>query len=324
MATFTVPLLRAGSTDATLQHNLTITGTATYLTDYTVTYPVGISGTWAQGAATAIFPIGVSQINMVVNTVPDTTYELNETIVITLSSTSPVTGISSLANQAVLVITNDDLILQNRWVGLGVKQGTTLAGTITNAAGAAGLDTIGVLRGYAGVWPNYVSASAAATLTNTYVADSVAYNPAVNQVAKYVTVAPIQSPAVGEVALVVSQTNNAASEIRLYYGCTTAGQWRLFIGASSSTTATAPLGGTDASAPIAPGQTSDVILVKADNSLLTSCYIGNVLIASNVTLAASGLNRFDLTRNAGLAAMSVTQGLAFNASTMFPITLSNL
>lgn len=322
MAQATVKFVRSGSTAATLTHNLTISGTATFPTDYTVTYPAGVGGSWLGSTATINYPIGVSEAELTFSSVGDTTYEVDETIVVELTSTTPVTPISTTEFQTIIVLKNDDVRVQRVWIGVGLPRGTTLQGTITNPATAGtGLDVIGVLRGTAGVWPNHVTASSVATLTNTFVNDLVANDPLLPTIAKYVCVAPVQSPTVGVVALIVSQTNVATAEVRLYWGCTTAGQWRLFIGSSTSTTATAPLGGT--ANGVLPGATVDCIIVKTPGVNNSSVYMDGTLVASNVTLQAAGLNRFDLTANAGLAAMSVVQGINYS-TTMFPITTSNL
>lgn len=322
MGQATVKFVRSGSTAATLTHNLTVSGTANFPADYTVTYPPGIGGSWLGSTATINFPIGISEVELTFSTVGDTTYEGDEYILTELSSTTPVTPISTTEYQSIIVIKNDDVRVQRVWLGVGLSRGVALQGTMTNNATAVtGLDVLGVLRGTAGSWPNHVTASSATVLTNTFVADLTVNDPLLPTIAKYVCVAPVQSPATGNVALVMSQTNISAAEVRLYWGCTVAGQWRLFIGSSTNTAATAPLGGT--ANGVIPGSTVDCIVVKTPGVATFAVYMDGTLVAPAVTLQAAGLNRFDLTNNAGLAAMSVVQGLNY-ATTMFPITPSNL
>jgi hypothetical protein len=123
-----VNFIRQGSTSVAQTINFSVGGSATFNTDYTIVFPSGITGTWTSTTGSVIIPIGSSQVDVSLNITGDSIVETDETVLITITSVSPVVGISSTNSAAVLIIQNDDFTVNIRVIGVTLD-GTQLVGT---------------------------------------------------------------------------------------------------------------------------------------------------------------------------------------------------
>lgn len=131
--------IRQGSTASSVTYNFSVGGTATFNTDYTVTFPPGVTGTWTATSGSVVIPSGSSQVDVTVSPIGDSVLEGDETIVVTLTSTSPAMPISSANSAAALVIKNDDFSVQIKWLAVGsLNGGTTLTGNLQQSSSFIG------------------------------------------------------------------------------------------------------------------------------------------------------------------------------------------
>lgn len=126
-------VFRQGNSAGTQVVNFAVSGTATLNTDYTVTFPSGITGTFAAATGSVTIPSGSLFVDINLTAVPDSVSEPDETVIITFTSSSPVVPALPGQESCVFVLKNDDFLTVIKWLAIGtataVPAGTTLAGT---------------------------------------------------------------------------------------------------------------------------------------------------------------------------------------------------
>ncbi len=151
---FTISFNPATSASTTVDY--AYTGTATFGTDYTVSYSAGTPGT-STSTGTLTVPSGISSITVTITPVDDPTSEGTETVIAGLSN--PTAGYSIGTGPATINITDDDLIPT-----LSVAAGTnatepavngTFTVTLSAAAPAGGVTVTYTLAGTATVNTDY-------------------------------------------------------------------------------------------------------------------------------------------------------------------------
>jgi hypothetical protein len=220
-----INFIREGATTAAVTFNFTVSGTAALATDYVITFPPGITGTWGATSGTVVIPIGSSQVDVEINPQPDSTLENNETVIITLTGTTPALTVSPSNSACVFVIVNDDFVVKAKVLGILVA-GTPLVGTV---AGTLSVVNSGVA---APNWTNWVqNASATAnSIVITPTSGAITYPYLI----KYVLRSPSTTPtAAGQVR--ESLTGNASGQFFLGWISNASLTWDLFYGATSLT-----------------------------------------------------------------------------------------
>jgi hypothetical protein len=122
MATTTLTITRAPSSEQAnaLAVNITLGGTATLTTDYTLASGTGtISSLTGAGFVLTLAANSLTG-TAVLTTVSDTTYEQDETVIFTIN---PTPGVSSGTGSVTYTITNDDVEIQALTISLSSASG---------------------------------------------------------------------------------------------------------------------------------------------------------------------------------------------------------
>jgi hypothetical protein len=299
-----INFIREGSTAAAVTFNFTVGGTAALATDYVITFPPGITGTWAAASGSVTIPIGSTQVDVEINPQPDSVLENNETVIVTLTTTTPALTVSPSNSACVFVIVNDDFVVKAKVLGILVA-GTALVGTIT---GSLSVINSGVA---APNWTNWVqNASATAnSIVVTPTAGAIAYPFLI----KYVCRSPSTSPtAAGQVR--ESLTGNAAGQFFLGWISNASLTWDLFYGATSLTpTLTFPNYSND---------TWVDVIISATAAGTTVVVDGNT--TQNTSVITPIWTRLEAKcQSSAFAALSATVGQNYTTD-LFPITSINL
>lgn len=301
--------IRQGSTAAAVVVNFTVGGTATLNTDYSVTFPSGITGTWGATSGSVTIPSGASQVDVTVNPIGDSTLESDETVIVTITTSTPSTPVSSSNGAALLVITNDDFITRLKVLGAGTTSGTALVGVINNANG----NSFGTQNtGTAPVnWSNWVVSLLAGgnTLYNTSATPSVPY------LLKAVLRAPTFTPTNTTTRYSLFDPNSSTRRVG-------------FVGNAN---ATWDLIFYDGSVTQAPFLTIPAIAIGAWFDLIMDVQTGLTTFNVNGLTSVSTSNNFPLAGqlnifmqgSIGLAAVAVNVGQSYSPL-LFPITPANL
>jgi hypothetical protein len=127
-------VFRQGSSDVAQTVNFTFSGTATITTDYTVTFPPGVTGTLSGSNATVTIPAAALSVNVNINVVPDAILEPDETIVVSVTGGTPAGAVLAPFVTAIFVIKNDDFQPVIKMLAVGPAS-TALVGTATTPTG---------------------------------------------------------------------------------------------------------------------------------------------------------------------------------------------
>jgi hypothetical protein len=299
-----INFIREGATTAAVTFNFTVSGTAALATDYVVTFPPGITGTWGATSGSVVIPIGSSQVDVEIKPQADSVLESNETVVVTLTGTTPALTVAPNNASCVFVIVNDDFVVKAKVLGILVA-GTALVGTV---AGALSVVNSGVA---APNWTNWVqnASATAGAITVTPTAGAITYPYLI----KYVLRSPSTTPtAAGQVR--ESLTGNAAGQFFLGWISNSSLTWDLFYGATSLTpTLTFPNYANDTWIDVVIAATAAGTTVVVDGNTTQSTSVITPLWAALAVKCQSS----------AFAAVAVTTGQNYTPD-LFPITSLNL
>jgi hypothetical protein len=297
--------IRDGSTSTSLLVNFSVSGSATFNTDYTVTFPPGITGTWTATTGSVTLPIGTSQVDVTLTPTGDSTLEQDETVIINLTSTVPTIPISSVNGAAIYIIVNDDFTTKLKVLGV-TTAGTALVGTIS---GSLSGNNIGVAPANWTNWLVNTTTGPSAIQTAPGLAPQ-SYPILIKEVLR----SPSSTPASAGI-LRYCLTEGSFNNWALFWVSNASGTWDLAYAAQSITTVTllAP--------NYAPNVWVDVCLTQEVSGVTLRVGATTTLSSATVT----GLwNLVNIRHEQGaFAALNITNGQNFSPS-MFPITPANL
>lgn len=123
MATSTLTVTRSATAQQTsaLPVNITMGGTATLTSDFTITAGTATITSLIAAGFTLTIPANSLTGTAIITTVADTVFEQDETVILTIN---PTAGVSSGTGSVTYTIINDDIEIQALTISLSVTSGT--------------------------------------------------------------------------------------------------------------------------------------------------------------------------------------------------------
>lgn len=347
MGNTTVKFNRAPGSTGNLVFNLALSGTATYLTNYNISFGSGLSGVWGSTSAQVTLNTGINTANLVINTIVDGVLTDDKTLILELTSTTPTTSIDTDSRLSI-VIKNKDVIRLTKWTSdislpgiltAGVYQDIpiSVAGNLTSYS----LSNYGVVQGGLGPWGSYTTRNSIPgigggsgiqpTLT-TYVNPLANLDPSLPTLIKCAIISPLNSPQFVNQPASVLRIGNYSLIYQAYSDLT----WDLYFAplnpdgtASQAVSLLINEGNqklTDIIIELLPGLTLKRIYKYKDGTIQTTLPDEDSFPAiwRNRPFTPTNYNiNFNLNGGTGLAGFSITQGRVFT-NDLLPITPSNL
>lgn len=348
MSNTTIKFNRAPNSTGNLIFNLTLSGTATYLTNYSISFGSGLSGVWGSTSAQVTLNTSVNTADLVINTIVDGILTDNKTLILELTSTIPATNVNT-DNRLSIVIKNKDVIRLTKWTSdislPGILTNGVYQDIPVNVAGSLNsysLSNYGVVQGAIGSWGSYTTrnsipgigggSGAQATLT-TYVNPFATLDPSLPTLIKCAIISPLNSPQFVNQKASVLRIGNYSLIYQAYSDLT----WDLYLATTNSdgtviSTAISLLINegnqklTDIIIELLPGLTLKRIYKYKDGTIQTTLPDEDSFPAiwRNRPFTPTNYNiNFNLNGGTGIAGFSITQGNVFT-NDLLPITPSNL